>query len=71
MSQNCFFRKHCKEFCGDSEQNTPFFWSSRYLCVGTHKNKICEDYDEYVSRDMLHLGFPTIFSRTENQNSRI
>jgi hypothetical protein len=41
------------------------------LCFGTHKNKICEDYDEHVLRDMLHLGFPTIFSRTKNQNSRI
>ena len=41
------------------------------MCVGTHKNKICEDYDEHVSRDMLHLGFPTIFSRTKNQNFRI
>ena len=41
------------------------------MCVGTHKNKICEDYDGHVSRDMLHLGFPTIFSRTKNQNSRI
>ena len=37
------------------------------MCVGTHKYKISEDYDGQVSRDMLHLGFPTIFSRTKNQ----
>ena len=41
------------------------------MCVGTHKNKICEDYDGHVSRDMLHLGLPTILSRTKNKNSRI
>ena len=29
------------------------------------------DYDGHVSRDMLHLGLPTILSRTKNQNSRI
>jgi hypothetical protein len=26
MSQNCFFRIHYDEFCGDSEKNTHFFW---------------------------------------------
>jgi hypothetical protein len=29
------------------------------------------DYDGHVSRDMLHLGLPTILSRTKNKNSRI
>ena len=31
------------------------------LCVGTQTNKICEDYDEHVSRDIQHLDLQLYF----------
>jgi hypothetical protein len=46
-------------------------WRKADTCAFGPIKKICEDYDGHVSRDMLILGFPTIFFRTKNQNSRI